>query len=107
MSKIKPIKHGRSHYMHQLPNGSFLCWGWNFRTGLDCFKKAIRASSVGVYAYVEAPMAAGSTRTHLVPETVVGRAYVVHEAAKIGRAALRERVMPVVRAFAAGVQQAG
>lgn len=98
-SITKPMKHGRSHYIHKLPNGSFLCWGWDFRRGMDSFKKAIRSSSVGVYAYVEAPMAQGSGKTYLVPATVVGQARLVTDAAKIGRTALREKVMPVVRAY--------
>ncbi len=98
---MKPIKHGRSHYTLQQDDGSFICWGWDFRTALDPFKRAVRPSSVGVYAYVELPMSAGSTRTYLVQDTEVGVARRVHEAAKIGRASLSSRVLPIVRRFMA------
>jgi len=101
MSMPKPKKFGRSHYSVTMPDGNFICWGWDYRSGMDAFRKAIRSSGVAVYAYVEAPMSRGSVRTHIIKETVVGQARLVADAAKIGRKAMREQVMPLVReAFA-------
>ena len=107
MTKLKPIKHGRSHYIQPLPDGSYLSWGWSYRGPMDAFRKAIRSSGVAVYAYVEAPLSQGSVRTPIFKETVVGQARLVTDAAKIGRKAMREQVMPLVRAaFASATKKA-
>jgi hypothetical protein len=98
----KTTKYGRSHFVHELPDGGFVCWGWNFRPAKDPFKKALRSAPVSVYAYRQSPIADGSAKTYILPETKVAEARLVREAASVGRAALRERVLPVVRALAAG-----
>ena len=90
------IKSGRSEFLHQLPDGRVLVWGWRFRAAKDPFKPAIGTTPVSVFAYVSRL----DRRSDIVPEMIVGKARLVSEAATIGRDALRQRIMPVVRAFA-------
>ena len=91
------IKSGRSEFLHQLPDGRMLVWGWRFRPARDPFRPAVQSTPVSVYAYVSRM----DQRSDIVPEMIIGTARLVSEAARIGRDALRRHVMPSVRAFAA------
>ena len=99
---MTPIKIGRGEFAAQLDDGRVLSWGWSFRSGRDPFKPAIAATEVTVYARIDEPLVHGGDRKYLVPVTSVGQARLASEAGRIGREALRQRVMPVVRAFVVG-----
>lgn len=96
---MQVIKTARGQFATRLTDGAVLTWGWRFRSARDPFKKAIGTTPVTVFAEVSRM---GQPVQALVPETVVGHARLMTEAARIGRDALRERVMGPVRAFAAG-----
>jgi hypothetical protein len=90
------IKSDRGEFLHQLPDGRILAWGWRFRPAGDPFRPALHYTPVRVYACVWR----WDQRSDIVPERIVGTARLVSEAARIGRDALRQHVLPAVRAFA-------
>ena len=96
LANMSTIKSGRSEFLHQLPDGRVVAWGWSFRSGRDPFRPAIGTSPVTVFAYVSGL----NDRSDIVPTRIVGHARLVSEAARLGRAALRQHILPVVRDFA-------
>ena len=99
VAQVKP-----GSWLGKLPDDgeAWLSYGYRFTSNCNgAFNTTYSVSSVYVYAVVEVWRRgeAKSTRYEIVPEQAVGKARLVREADKIGRAKVSEIVRPALQAY--------